>query len=385
MTRVLRSGARIQFKSAPSIDRFENRYMLSMLISTSNPGLLVAQSTIQIADVTVAPPSGGSVPTAIFYPAQMRVAYGLNQVSDEGQGETVAIVDAYSQPDIALDLSVFSSRFGLPQLDGLSGDPTLSIKVPTGQLAPADADASWSLEISMDVEWVHAIAPYANIDLVTCQNDTYDSLFAAEVDGEPYSSGAVYAASLPGVVVVSDSWGGPEFAAENRYNSEFTSRPDVAYTFATGDRGEPGYFPAYSPDVVAVGGTSLTTLSVRGTYGYESGWSGESGVSGSGGGVSLYEPTPAYQSGAGVDFGKRSIPDISMDTNPNTGVFVYDTDLSSGFTEMGGTSLSCPMWAGLIAIADQGAVPPARLVASPSSTPFTARMIRPATAPIFTM
>ncbi len=192
----------------------------------------------------------------------------------------------------------------------------------------------------------HAIAPYANIDLVTCQDSSGDSLFAAEVDGQPYSSGVVYAASLPGVVVVSNSYGGGEFNGETAYDGQFTTNPKVAVTFSTGDTGAPGEYPAYSPNVVAVGGTSLTALSTRGTYGSESGWSG------SGGGISDYEAVPSYQSSNGVNFGARSIPDVSMDADPNTGVYVRDS-YNGGWLGVGGTSLSAPMWAGVIALGDQ--------------------------------
>ncbi len=100
---------------------------------------------------------------------------------------------------------------------------------------------------------------------------------------------------------------------------------------------------------MAVGGTSLTLLGLKGQYGLESGWSG------SGGGVSQYESVPSFQSSNGVNNGARSIPDVSMDANPNTGVYVYDSydGGPNGYYEVGGTSLSSPMWAGLIALGDQ--------------------------------
>ena len=113
---------------------------------------------------------------------------------------TVAIVDPYSQPYIQSDVNTFSSLFGLPQMDGVGGDPTLSIYVPTGQSTPGlpPPGSNTGLEISLDVEWVHAIAPYANIDLVTCQDSSGDSLFGAEIDGQSYASGVGYAKSLTG-------------------------------------------------------------------------------------------------------------------------------------------------------------------------------------------
>jgi subtilase family serine protease len=286
-----------------------------------------------------------SLPVAIYIPAQIRTAYEIDQISGQGQGMTVAIVDAYTQPNIASDINVFSTQFGLPKMDGLGGDPTLSIKVPTGQ-SPPGYNTNWGLEISLDVEWLHAIAPYANIILVTCQDAFFDSLLGAEVDGQPYSSGVVYAASLPGVSVVSNSWGTIEFSGETAYDGQFTTNPNVAFTFATGDSAAPGSYPAFSPNVVAVGGTSLYTKSIKGLWGKETGWPA------SGGGVSLFEAVPSYQSSNGVNFGARSIPDVSMDADLNTGVYVYDSPLG-GYLLVGGTSLSCPMWAGLIALGDQ--------------------------------
>jgi subtilase family serine protease len=317
--------------------------MLSTLAGSDIPAVPLQQPAIATAHVTPVAATSVTVPDGIFVPAQIRDAYGLNLVSDQGQGETVAIVDAYSQPNIANDLAVFSQHFGLPQMNGVGGNPTFSIKVPTGQSTPAP-NAGWGLEISLDVEWVHAIAPYANIDLVECQSAN-DSLFGAEVEGETYASGVVYAASLPGVVVVSNSYGSGEFSGETYFDAEF-SNPKVAFTFSTGNQSAPAEYPAYSPNVIAVGATSLTTLSIKGAYGFESGWSG------GGGGVSVYESTPSYQSGNGVSFGGRSAPDVSMDGNPNTGVFVYDS-YSGGYFEVGGTSLSSPLWAGLIALGDQ--------------------------------
>jgi len=310
----------------------------------------------QPAGLTVLPAVGPAVAPAIaatYTPAQMRTAFGLNLLTNKGQGTTVAIVDAYNDPNITSDLSLFSSYFSLPQMNGVGGNPTFHVLTPTGQAAPPNAPpGEWAVEISLDVEWVHSIAPYANIDLVETQNSSGDSLFGAEIDGQPYASGVGYAKTLPGVVVVSNSYGNGEFAGENFYDSQFTTPSNtVAFTFSTGDNGAPGSYPAYSPNVVAVGGTSLYTLSARGVYGSESGWSG------GGGGISRFEATPAYQSNNGVNFGARSTPDISMDADVNTGVLVIDQyDYPGFFIQVGGTSLAAPMWAGLIALGDQSRI-----------------------------
>jgi len=299
-------------------------------------------------------PNAGTAPSAGPYtPAQIRAAYGINLLPNKGQGTTVAIVDAFNDPNITSDLALFSNIFGLPQMNGVGGNPTFQVLTPTGQPAPANAPHNdWAIEISLDVEWVHSVAPLANIDLIETTDNSFDHLFAAEVDGQPYSSGVQYAASLPGVDVVSNSYGSSEFAGESAYDAEFTTpggHNPVSFFFSTGDSGAPGSYPAYSPNVVAVGGTNLYTLSARGAYGSEIGWSG------SGGGVSAAETgTPAFQSNNGVNFGNRSTPDVSMDAAPNTGVLVIDQyDFPGSFIEVGGTSLATPMWAGVVALADQ--------------------------------
>ncbi|HLN28480.1 MAG TPA: S8 family serine peptidase [Gemmataceae bacterium] len=349
-------------RSTLCLELLEDRQLLSASPVVPQPVPLMQHQSApppsdQPAGLTIFPAVGPAISPAIaavYTPAQMRTAYGLNLLSNKGQGTTVAIVDAYNDPNITSDLSLFSSYFSLPQMNGVGSNPTFQILTPPGQATPPNppSGSTWALETSLDVEWVHSIAPYANIDLVHTQNSSGDSLYAAEIDGQPYASGVGYAKTLPGVVVVSNSYGNGEFNGETFYDSQFTTPTNtVAFTFSTGDNGAPGSYPAYSPNVVAVGGTSLYTLSARGVYGSESGWSG------GGGGVSRYEPTPAYQSSNGVNFGARSTPDISMDANPNTGVLVIDQyDFPGNFIEVGGTSLSAPMWAGLIALGDQSRI-----------------------------
>ena len=331
-------------RSLPSLEVLEDRRLLS-----ASP----LSQAIHPAGLSVVP--AGSVVGESLTPAQVRMAYGLTSVANEGQGTTIAIVDAFNDPDIASDANEFSQLFGLPQLDGIGGDPTLRILTPPGQATPPTSPGgfSWAFEESIDVEWTHTMAPMANIDLVETQSDSFNALFAAEVNGAPFESGVGYAKSLPGVVVVSNSYGSNEFNGENSFDSEFTTPGNnVAFTFATGDGGAPGGYPADAPDVVAVGGTILNTISARGVYGAEAGWRG------SGGGVSQFEPTPAFQSSNGVNFGARSIPDISIEGATTGGVFIVDSfDAPADPTiEAGGTSVGTPMWAGIIALADQSRI-----------------------------
>ncbi|MGO9919796.1 MAG: S8 family serine peptidase [Isosphaeraceae bacterium] len=172
------------------------------------------------------------------------------------------------------------------------------------------------------------------------------------------------AASQPGVSVVSMSWGFPEgqtvLAADEAAYDSVMSVPGVTFVASTGDYGaaDPEY-PAFSPNVVAVGGASLT-LNSDGAYNGETGWGYYSNAAGafigSGSGISLYEPEPAYQQGV-QSTGYRSTPDVSLVADPATGAWIadpYNLDPSNPFEIVGGTSLSAPAWAGLVALVNQG-------------------------------
>ena len=276
-------------------------------------------------------------------PSQIRHAYGFdkitlgNGVAANGAGQTIAIVDAYDDPNIASDLHQFDLQFGLP-------DPTFTKVNQNGGTTYPTADSGWGSEISLDVEWAHAIAPAANILLVEANDSSYTNLFAA-VD---------YAARQPGVSVVSMSWGGGEFSGESSYDSNFltpTGHAGVTFVASSGDSGAPVSYPAASPDVLAVGGTT-TNMDASGNILSETGWSG------SGGGISSYESQPSYQKGVVTQSTtQRTNPDVSYDADPNTGFPVYDSfgsPAGAAWQQFGGTSDAAPQWAALIAIADQG-------------------------------
>ncbi|MGD0896864.1 MAG: S53 family peptidase [Thermoguttaceae bacterium] len=294
-------------------------------------------------------PLSTSGPTGLT-PAQIRQAYGINQitfnggtVAGDGTGTTIAIVDAYDDPNIANDLHQFDVRFGLP-------DPAFSKVNEYGSSALRSlpsANKGWTTEIALDVEWAHAIAPKAAILLVEAASASFTDLFTA----------ITTAAGTTGVDVVSMSWGGGDFSGENYYDGYFTTPANhngVTFLAASGDAGAPVGYPAISANVVAVGGTTLN-LNSSGTYLSESGWSG------SGGGISSYESDPSYQrtalTQAGLPTTYRANPDVSYDADPNTGFPVYDSynnGTSRPWGQWGGTSDAAPQWAGIIAIADQG-------------------------------
>ncbi|MGA2231402.1 MAG: S53 family peptidase [Tepidisphaeraceae bacterium] len=287
--------------------------------------------------------SGGSQSTVTYYvppdgytPAQIDQAYGFGQVTDNGAGTTIAIVDAYYDPNISSDLTTFDKEFDLP------APPSFTQVDQNGNNASDLAtNNGWALETSLDVEWAHAAAPGANILLVEAKNDNTNVLLNA----------VNYARNAPGVVAVSMSWGGGEFSNEEAFDSYFTTPTGhTGETFVASAGDSPGaQWPASSPNVLSVGGTTLYSTNSTGTYGEELGWDD------SGGGLSQVEPEPSYQ-GSAQTTGARSTPDVAYDADPNTGFQVYDSVTYGGvkgWQEIGGTSAGAPQWAGLIADADQ--------------------------------
>jgi subtilase family serine protease len=297
-------------------------------------------------DVILLSSVGSASPQAVtatgpYTPAQIRQAYGFNSitfnngtVTGDGSGQTIAIIDAYDDPNIGNDLHAFDARYGLP-------DPTLTVAKETvnGRSTATDPSGGWELEESLDVEWAHAMAPGANILLVEANDPSEANLFSA----------VQWAASQPGVPIVSMSFGLSEIPSETSFDSLFTTpagHEGVTFVAASGDQGTISY-PAASPNVLAVGGTSLT-LDGSGNYLSETAWNG------SGGGISAYESEPAYQKSV-QSTGQRSSPDVAYDASPGIGYLVYDSfDTPSPWLSVGGTSAGAPQWAALVAIANQG-------------------------------
>jgi hypothetical protein len=286
---------------------------------------------------------------SVFTPAQIRHAYGFDQLSfangrvrPDGSGQTIAVVEAFHDPKIASDLHYFDWIFGLPD------PPKFSQVNERGGTAFTTVNPAWALETAMDVEWAHAIAPRANILLVEADSDSFADLLVA----------VNFARYQPGVVVVSMSWGSQEFSYETAYDAYFTTPPGhmggsglpggITFVASTGDSGGGTSYPAVSPNVLAVGGTSLT-IGPSGNYGSEKAWSG------SGGGISLYESKPSFQ--MSLPGNMRSTPDVALNSDPYTGYYIYDTVPYwgiSGWFQDAGTSAAAPQWAALIALADQG-------------------------------
>jgi FG-GAP-like repeat/PKD domain/FG-GAP repeat len=335
--------------------------------SSSNPiSLIVDTLSISGNGVAQLVSANGGI---AYTPAQIRSAYGINNLSLDGTGQTIAIVEAYNDPQLYEALDTFDSQFGLtssgPNLFDQYGAATsfLTILNQYGQptsLPTTDPNGpgtdNWEVETALDVEWAHAIAPGAQIVVVEANSQALSDLMA----------GVAIAASQPGVSVVSMSWGFAEgqsvFSAdENAYDSYFV-HPGVTFVASTGDYGAAGaVYPAFSPNVLAVGGTSLS-LNADGSYDSETGWGYNSDSMGtfvgSGGGLSQYESEPAFQQGV-QSTGSRTTPDVSFLADPATGAWVadpYNLDPSNPWEVVGGTSLAAPCWAGLIALTNQGRI-----------------------------
>jgi subtilase family serine protease len=188
-------------------------------------------------------PSSTTSSTAPYTPAQVRHAYGFDQLSATGSGETIAIVDAYGSRTLQKDFNLFCSTFGLP---------SQTIQVVNAQGKPGP-NSGWAQETSLDVQWAHAIAPDAKILVVVAQTASINNLL-----------GAVDKAVSLGATVVSMSWGVAEFSGEASYDSHF-NKPNVTFVASAGDSGEQVEWPAASQYVVGVGGTSLFISDINGT------------------------------------------------------------------------------------------------------------------------
>jgi hypothetical protein len=328
------------------IEALERRLLLSQIPSALPT---FAPTFINLGSVPIDGAHADTL-TAPFTPAQIVKAYGTNLINfsgtpGNGAGQTIAIVDAFNDPDIVTDAQAFSAAFGLPAFVTSGSGPTLTVLNQNGTttLPGNSSPGDWDIEESLDVEWAHTVAPQANIILFESNSDTYTDLLAA----------VTQAAGTAGVSDVSMSWGGTEFSGENASDSTFTTpakHPGVTFITSAGDSGAIPQYPSVSPNVISVGGTSLT-INNDGTYGGETAWSG------GGGGLSAYESQPTYQVGKvnGVTTTARATPDVSWLADPDTGVLVLDSyDTGPGFyLQIGGTSLAAPMWAGLISIANQ--------------------------------
>lgn len=304
-------------------------------------------------------PATSSVPPG-YGPAQFHGAYSLP--TQAGTPQTIAIVDAYDDPSVSKDLSVYDKTFGIPDLptcpSTAASTTSCFLKVnQSGVTSPLPSKSSgWALEIALDVETAHEICQNCKLVLVEASSSSSANLDAAEAT-----------AVRLGATEISNSWGtNGEYSGEVSENGAF-DHPGIAITVASGDNGYERFgFPAASPDVVDAGGTTLT-LGAGNTYGSEKTWNG------TGSGCSLYFSAQSWQgeaagwssTGCGTF---RGVADVAADADPNTGASVYDTTRYNGRTgwfQVGGTSLASPLIAGVYALAGNAAS-----VSYPAALPY---------------
>jgi kumamolisin len=275
------------------------------------------------------------------------VTFGCNPntvtANPTGGSKRIAIVDAYDDPEAASDLAYFSGQFGLP----LSASQ-FSVVYASGQEPKEDPTGEWELEESLDIEYAHAMAPKAQIVLVEAASNSLSDLLQGVIaaTNEVSCGLPVCTAVGNGAGEVSMSWGTGEFSSETSFDSDFTGR-NVVYVASTGD--SPGTsWPSTSPNVVAAGGSTTARSLVNGNFLREITWNS------AGGGISLYEARPSYQRPVNDLQGLyRGVPDLSFDSNPYTGVWVWDSNYfqdlgSSGWFIVGGTSVAAQALTGII-------------------------------------
>ena len=314
-----------------------------------------------------------------YDPQEIRHAYGVDRLigrGDDGAGQTIVIFDSFGSPTVASDLANFDAGFGLP------APPSFKVLAPLGTVPfnpnQIPDQLAWAAETTLDVEWAHALAPDASIVLMTSPVDETEG-----VQGMPqFNQLENYALKHRLGQVWSQSWGATEntlFTPDGeqvfrRFESTYAraAARGVTVLASTGDNGTANPktngtsfypfptvdFPASSPLVTAVGGTTLTA-DASGDYKSETVWNSDGG--GTGGGVSQKFGEPFYQrllpgSDQTLLAGKRGIPDVSWDADPNSPVLIYLSFFgrsNAGYYTIGGTSVGSPSWAGLVADLDQ--------------------------------
>jgi len=263
-----------------------------------------------------------------------------------GGSQTIAVVDAFDDPNAAGDLAYFSSQFGLP-----FSPSKFKVVYAQGFQPGVDPSGGWELEEALDIEYAHAMAPHAMLYLVEANTNSFSDLFSAVLVAANLvrcGKTTTCPSDAHGKGEVSMSWGGGEWDTESDYDWVFTGQ-GVVFLAATGDAAGVIY-PSASPNVIGVGGTSTARSLNTGNLIQEISWSD------AGGGLSVFEPTPPYQQGLPnyITRGARALPDVSADANPANGYWEYDSYPYAGISNpsnwwiVGGTSASTPLWAGVL-------------------------------------
>jgi subtilase family serine protease len=269
---------------------------------------------------------GQQVQILAYGPPDLQSAYNI---PSGGVGQTVALVDAFDDPQAESDLGVYRSTYGLSPCTTANGCFKKVNQAGVQGKYPR-RNSNWALEISLDVDMVSAICPNCHILLVEANSNSYANLYAAENE-----------AVVLGANAISNSWGGSEYSGEVNDSATYFKHPGVAITVSSGDSGYGVEFPAASSFVTAVGGTNLTPKS-------GGGWS-ETAWSGAGSGCSAYIVKPGWQSDTGCS--RRTVADVAAVASGSTPVAVYDTYGYTGWLAVYGTSVASPIIASVYALA----------------------------------
>lgn len=314
------------------------------------PARHVAHCAADVVVTSSGSPEAGATPLVGSYgPTQFHVAYNL-PCTPKGPiqaqcaapssfgGQTIAIVDSYDDPTVESDLAAYDQQFGLPACTRANG--CLTVVNENGGTNLPGLDTNWALEISLDVQTAHEVCQTCKILLVEANTSSFDDLAVAENE-----------AVTLGANEISNSYGASDGSWQASYDPAY-SHVNVAITAATGDWGYGTYFPASASGVLAVGGTTLR-VNADNTYSSEVVWASD------GSGCSSYETSPTWQKSQS-NWGQtqcssfRGAADVAADADPNSGAAIYDSTPYGGQTgwfDVGGTSLSSPLIASVIALA----------------------------------
>jgi hypothetical protein len=315
------------------------QYASKRVCSEAAPGFASCFARIRVDANGITPFAATPAAVGGLGPPDLQSAYKLD--ASLGAGATIAIVDAYDDPNAEADLKTYRSNFGLPACTTANGCFKKVGQTGSTTSLPT-ADSGWAGEIALDLDMASAVCPQCKILLVEASSANMTDLGTA-----------VNRAVTMGATVVSNSYGGSEDSTAPSTDNTYFNHPGVAIFVSSGDSGYGVEYPASSQFVTAVGGTALkkSTSSSRGWI--ETVWGSASNANGgAGSGCSKYVTKPSYQKDTGCS--KRTVADVSAVADPNTGVAVYDTYGGSGWAVYGGTSAASPIVAGIYALTGHG-------------------------------
>jgi subtilase family serine protease len=331
--------------SASAAQKPTNDYRRACAVNLT-PGVMSCMALIRNGKQrTEASIGHDSAPVGDGYgPSSLQSAYNLPS-STAGTGESVAVVDAYNDPNAVADVATYRSAWGLPACNSTTGAGCLTVTNQEGRTSPLPANSGstgWATEESLDVDMVSAICPACHIYLVEANAP------------ESFALGHAVDAAVKTLHVdyVSNSYGGSQSPKDPTYDTDYYQHAGKAIVASAGDDGYGVAYPAASPWVTAVGGTSLVQTGV-GRGWTETVWGSALGGEGTGGGCAdKYSARPTWQKDSVTQCAHRLDNDVAAVADPDTGVAIYDTYDQGGWLEVGGTSVASPIIASVYALAN---------------------------------